>query len=56
MKDGTRIDQKGIQSLIKECNIQTSNLCQFLPQDVVKEFPQMKPQQVFDSTLKGNFH
>ena len=50
-----RVDQKEIQTLAKTCHIQTNNLCQFLPQDVVREFPEMKPQQVFHNTLKGIF-
>ena len=50
-----RVDQKEIQTLAKTCHIQTNNLCQFLPQDVVREFPEMKPQQVFHNTLKGFF-
>ena len=52
-KNGMRVDQKEIQTLAKKCHIQTNNLCQFLPQDVVREFPEMKPQQVFHNTLKA---
>ena len=34
-------------------NIQTGNMCQFLPQDVVKNFPLMTPQERFLSTVKA---
>ena len=34
-------------------NIQTGNMCQFLPQDVVKSFPLMSPQDRFLSTVRA---
>ena len=34
-------------------NIQTSNMCQFLPQDVVKNFPLMTPQERFLNTVRA---
>ena len=34
-------------------NIQTSNMCQFLPQDVVKSFPLMTPQERFLNTVRA---
>merc|ERR1712096_552162 len=38
--------------LVAGLNIQTDNMCQFLPQDVVKNFPLMTPQERFVNTLK----
>jgi len=32
--------------------IQPGNLCQFLPQDVVRDFPQMTHQEIFYNTIK----
>ena len=34
-------------------NIQTDNMCQFLPQDVVKSFPLMSAQERFLNTVKA---
>ena len=33
------LTQKALEIWAKDCQIQTDNLCQFLPQDVVREFP-----------------
>ena len=33
--------------------IQTDNLCQFLPQDVVREFPAMRPSDIFLATVRA---
>ena len=38
--------------LTEKLQIQPGNLCQFLPQDVVREFPQMKPSEIFENTIK----
>ena len=43
----------GWQELVASLNIQTGNMCQFLPQDVVKNFPLMTPQERFLSTVKA---
>ena len=50
-KNGKRIDIKNLKEWAASCQIQTENLCQFLPQDVVREFPTMKPPQIFNQTL-----
>ena len=34
-------------------NIQTGNMCQFLPQDVVKNFPLMSGQERFLNTVRA---
>jgi len=39
--------------LTAKLQIQPGNLCQFLPQDVVREFPQMKPHTIFENTIKA---
>ena len=43
----------GWQELVASLNIQTGNMCQFLPQDVVKNFPLMTPQNRFLSTVNA---
>lgn len=53
LKNGRRVDKKEIVRLAEQYKIQTSNLCQFLPQDVVREFPEMKPEQIFHNTLRA---
>jgi len=50
-KNSRRVDIKDLKKWATTCQIQTENLCQFLPQDVVREFPMMKPQQIFHQTL-----
>ena len=50
---GRRVDQKEVQVLAKRLKIQTDNMCQFLPQDVVREFPNMSPEAVFEHTLRA---
>lgn len=42
-----------VEELVASLNIQTGNMCQFLPQDVVKNFPLMTPQERFLSTVKA---
>ena len=50
---GRRVDQKEVQAMAKKLQIQTDNMCQFLPQDVVREFPNMSPEAVFEHTLRA---
>ena len=50
---GRRVDQKEVQARAKDMQIQTDNMCQFLPQDVVREFPNMSPEAVFEHTLRA---
>lgn len=52
-KNGKRVDKLAIVQLAEQYQIQTSNLCQFLPQEVVREFPQMKPEMIFHNTLRA---
>ena len=42
--NGDKASKTQLESLVSELNIQTNNMCQFLPQDVVKNFPLMSPQ------------
>ena len=50
--NGKNSDEEKLKLLMKELQIQPGNLCQFLPQDVVRDFPQMKPPQIFENTIK----
>ena len=52
-KNNKRVDIQEIIHLARNYKIQTDNLCQFLPQDVVREFPEMNPQTIFHNTLKA---
>ena len=45
--NGQRKTDPQLKQWAKSCQIQTDNLCQFLPQDVVREFPMMKHQEIF---------
>ena len=47
----SRQDKKHLKEWSEARQIQTENLCQFLPQDVVREFPMMKHQEIFKQTL-----
>ena len=52
-KNGRRVAKGEILQLAKEYQIQTSNMCQFLPQEKVAEFAKMKPLDRFQSTLRA---
>ena len=52
-KDGKSVDRKEISAFANNLQIQTENMCQFLPQDRVREFPEMKPDQIFQNSLKA---
>jgi hypothetical protein len=41
-----------LMELMENLQIQPGNLCQFLPQDVVRDFPQMSHQEIFYNTVK----
>jgi hypothetical protein len=41
---------------MEKLQIQPGNLCQFLPQDVVRDFPQMTHQEIFYNTVKVPVH
>ena len=51
--DGKFKDKKDIAKFANSLQIQTENMCQFLPQDRVREFPEMKPDQIFQNSLKA---
>merc|ERR1712226_1204481 len=42
---------KEINALVKSLNIQTDNLCQFLPQDKVHDFSKMNSKQLLGKTI-----
>merc|ERR1711981_820630 len=42
---------KEVNALVKTLNIQTDNLCQFLPQDKVHDFSKMNPKQLLGKTI-----
>ena len=42
-----------MRSFAEALQIQTDNLCQFLPQDVVREFPAMSPGTVLTNTIRA---
>ena len=51
--NGVRTQKTSVEALVAGLNIQTGNMCQFLPQDVVKNFPLMSPHDRFISTVKA---
>jgi len=51
--NGEKVNKTRVEELVASLNIQTNNMCQFLPQDVVKNFPLMTPQERFLSTVKA---
>ena len=44
---------KVIHELVKKLNIQTDNLCQFLPQDKVHDFSKMNSKQLLGKTIEA---
>ena len=52
-KNGKKATKVEIEKLAKEYQIQTSNMCQFLPQEKVAEFAKMKPLDRFQRTLEA---
>lgn len=42
-----KVHRKYITNLAKAYGIETGNLCQFLAQDTVREFPELSPQMIF---------
>eukprot|EP00095_Tigriopus_kingsejongensis_P003200 maker-scaffold50_size457468-snap-gene-0.19 protein:Tk03200 transcript:maker-scaffold50_size457468-snap-gene-0.19-mRNA-1 annotation:"structural maintenance of chromosomes protein 5-like" len=51
--NGQSVTQKEVDKLIRELNIQTDNLCQFLPQDKVHEFSRMNPREMLTRTIEA---
>lgn len=50
---GKPCSKKELADTVEQFQIQPGNLCQFLPQDVVRDFPNMKNQEIFYSTVKA---
>lgn len=46
-------DNKKVEDLVQDLNIQVGNLCQFLPQEKVAEFARMNPQELLENTEKA---
>ena len=51
--NGEEATQAAVKSFAEGLQIQTDNLCQFLPQDVVRQFPSMSPGEVLTSTIRA---
>jgi len=51
--NGDKISKKDLKVLTEKLQIQPGNMCQFLPQDVVRDFPTMSSQQIFYNTVKA---
>ena len=49
--DDKRVERRQIIQLAKKYQIQMSNVCQFLPQEVVSDFAKKKPLEIFQDTL-----
>ncbi len=49
--DGEAKSEKDIKRFVAGLNIQTDNLCQFLPQDRVHEFSRMSPKALLHRTV-----
>lgn len=46
------VSKSELVQLVSDLQIQPGNMCQFLPQDVVRDFPNMTNQQIFHNTVK----
>jgi hypothetical protein len=42
-----KVGKKYIATMAESYGIETGNLCQFLAQDTVREFPSLSPQMIF---------
>ena len=49
--NGAKKNEKEIRAFVADLNIQTDNLCQFLPQDKVYEFSRMTPKDLLHRTV-----
>ena len=47
------VKEKDVLQLAKDLNIQTDNLCQFLPQDKVHDFSKMSPKDLLNKTVEA---
>ena len=46
-------NQKKVEEFVRQLNIQTDNLCQFLPQDKVHDFSKMDSKQLLVKTIEA---
>ena len=51
--NGKSVKEKDVLQLAKDFNIQTDNLCQFLPQDKVHDFSKMSPKELLNKTVEA---
>ncbi|AOA61493.1 SMC5-SMC6 complex component [Komagataella phaffii CBS 7435] len=51
--NGKETTEKMVKERCKELNIQLDNLCQFLPQERVSRFSELKPEQVLYNVLRS---
>ena len=51
--NGRKVNQKELIRLMEKLQIQPGNMCQFLPQDVVRDFPTMTNEDIFRNTVKA---
>ena len=49
--NGRKVSRKELTTLMEKLQIQPGNMCQFLPQDVVRDFPTMTNQDIFYNTV-----
>ena len=47
-----KVSRSELDQKMSDLQIQPGNMCQFLPQDVVRDFPTMNNQQIFYNTVK----
>ena len=48
-----KVSRSELTRLISDLQIQPGNMCQFLPQDVVRDFPTLTNQKIFYNTVKA---
>ena len=51
--NGKKVNKSDLSKLMDSLQIQPGNMCQFLPQDVVRDFPTMSNQDIFYNTVKA---
>ncbi|TRY64209.1 hypothetical protein TCAL_00493 [Tigriopus californicus] len=51
--DEVLVTQAKVKNLVEKLSIQTNNLCQFLPQDVVRDFPDMPSHEKLFNTIRA---
>nr|XP_018914242.1 PREDICTED: structural maintenance of chromosomes protein 5 [Bemisia tabaci] len=53
MLNGEKVSQKRVEEVVRRCNIQVENLCQFLPQERVQDFAKMNMKELLESTQRS---